>query len=90
MSAVSSLAAAVFIALGGALLSACSTSAFGGPGPFVRDGTADEVEIGFGGDVAKAMPLARKHCAQYERIPYYVGPTLDGGIFECVRPDKGS
>jgi hypothetical protein len=82
-------AALLFLALAGAMLSAC-TSAFGGPGPFVRAGNADQVEIGFGGDYVNAMPLARKHCAQFERVPFYVGPTLDGGIFECVRPDKGS
>src|SRR3569623_1745387 len=38
----------------------------GGPGPFVREGNADSVEIGFSGDLSNAMPLARKHCAQFE------------------------
>ncbi len=81
-------AAFLLLALAGVMLSACK-SAFGGPGPFVRAGNADQVEIGFGGDVADAMPLARKHCAQFERVPFYLGPTLDGGIFECVRPGAG-
>jgi hypothetical protein len=76
--------AAVFIALTGAMLAGCG--AFGGSGPFVREGNADSVEIGFSGDASNAMPLARKHCAQFERVPRYVQPTLDGGIFECVRP----
>jgi hypothetical protein len=75
------------LALIGAMLSACSTSdVLGGSGPFVREGNADTVEIGFSGDASNAMPLARKHCAQFERVPRYVQPTLDGGIFECVRP----
>jgi hypothetical protein len=80
--------AAVFLALIGAMLSACggASGVFGGPGPFVREGNADSVEIGFSGDVSNAMPRARKHCAQFERVPRYVEPTLDGGIFECVRP----
>ena len=80
--------AALLLALAGATLSACgdTTALFGGPGPFVREGNANSVEIGFSGDPSKAMPLARKHCAQFERVPRYVQPTLDGGIFECVRP----
>jgi hypothetical protein len=73
--------AAVFLALTGMMLAAC-----GGPGPFVRAGNAESVEIGFSGDVANAMPLARKHCAQFERVPRYAMPTLDGAIFDCVRP----
>ena len=77
-------------ALVGALLSACGAAdVFGGPGPFVREGNANSVEIGFSGDPAIAMPLARKHCAQFERVPRYLMPTLDGGIFECVRPNAG-
>ena len=75
----------LLLAVAGAILLACS-GAFGGPGPFVRGGDADSVEIGFSGDASNAMPLARKHCAQFERVPRYVQPTLDGGIFECVRP----
>jgi hypothetical protein len=74
------------------MLSACggATGVFGGPGAFVREGNADSVEIGFSGDVSNAMPLARKHCAQFEREPRYVLPTLDGGLFECIRPGGGS
>ena len=59
---------------------------FGGPGPFVREGNADSVEIGFSGDLSNAMPLARKHCAQFERVPRYAMPSLDGAVFDCVRP----
>jgi len=82
-----SLANAVFLALVGAMLLGCDgTGAFGGPGPFVREGNAASVEIGFTGDVSTAMPLARKHCARFDRVPRYVEPTLDGGLFECVRP----
>jgi hypothetical protein len=81
-----SLASAVFLALAGAMLLGCDgPGAFGGPGPFVREGNAESVEIGFIGDVANAMPVARKHCARFDRVPRYVQPTLDGGLFECVR-----
>lgn len=91
MSPRSSLAA-LFLALTGAALSGCGSAAgvFGGPGPFVREGNADSVEIGFSGDVSNAMPLARKHCAQFERVPRYAMPTLDGAVFDCVRPGSGS
>jgi hypothetical protein len=78
------VSAILFLALIGAAISAC-----GGPGPFVREGSANSVEIGFSGDLSNAMPLARKHCAQFERVPRYLMPTLDGGIFECVRPGAG-
>jgi hypothetical protein len=91
MSPTSSLAGAVLVALVGAVLVGCgATGPFAGPGPFVREGNAASVEIGFSGDVANAMPLARKHCAQFERVPRYLMPTLDGALFECVRPGTGS
>ena len=87
MSPRPSLASAVFLALAGATLVSCDgPGAFGGPGPFVREGNAESVEIGFTGDVSNAMPLARKHCARFDRVPRYVQPTLDGGLFDCVRP----
>jgi hypothetical protein len=85
MSLKSSRVAALFLGLIAAMLAAC-----GAPGPFVREGNAESVEIGFSGDVSNAMPLARKHCAQFEREPRFVSPTLDGGLFECVRPGPGS
>jgi hypothetical protein len=80
------------LALVGALLSSCggAIGVFGGPGPFIRESSADAVEIGFSGDVANALPLARRHCAQFERVPRYLMATVDGGIFECVRPGAGS
>jgi hypothetical protein len=73
------------------MLVACGGSGpFGAPVPFVREGNAESVEIGFTGDVSNAMPLARRHCAQFERVPRYLMPALDGGVFECVRPGAGS
>ena len=91
MNPTSTLASAVFIALIGTLLPACgATGPFAGPGPFVREGNANSVEIGFSGDMSNALPLARRHCAQFERVPRYLMPTEDGGVFECVRPGAGS
>ena len=69
---------------------AAALSGCDGPRPFVREGDATSVEVGVGGDIAGATPVARRHCAQFERVPRLVGPTLDGAIFDCVRPGEGS
>ena len=68
------------IGIAGLAASGCS-----GPGPFIRQGDANSVEIGYsGGDIQNAMPRARRHCARFERVPRLVGPTLDGALFDCV------
>ena len=60
------------------------------PNPNSREGTADTVQVSYGGDIATAWPLARKHCAQYERVPRLsnteVGENgLDLANFDCIR-----
>ncbi|HEV8678340.1 MAG TPA: hypothetical protein VGQ90_03105 [Stellaceae bacterium] len=67
--------------LAGVVLTGCT-----GPHPSIREGNAISVEIGYSGDIASAWPLARKHCAQFERVPRLVDPGLDRAIFDCVRP----
>jgi hypothetical protein len=69
-----------------AALAACNA-----PKPNIREGTADSVEVSYGGDVATAWPLARKHCAQYERVPRLLQTDagengLETANFDCVRP----
>ena len=54
------------------------------PHPFVRDGDARSVEIGYSGDVATALPLATQHCARFERKPQLVDAGADIATFECV------
>ena len=66
--------------LAAALLFGCSA-----PAPVVREGSADSVQVGYGGDVATAWPLARRHCAQYERVPHLVEAGADLAVFDCVR-----
>jgi hypothetical protein len=56
-----------------------------GPHPYVREGDNDSVQIGYAGDVATAWPLARAHCARYERVPQLVDTGLDVAIFDCVK-----
>jgi hypothetical protein len=65
----------------GAVLSGCSA-----PHPAIRDGDANGVEISYAGDVASALPLARLHCAQFERVPRLRDAGLDIAIFDCVHP----
>jgi hypothetical protein len=72
----------------GTALSGCS-----GQHPFIRDGDANSVEITYpGGDAASALPLARQHCARYERVPRFVnagpdvGASADTALFDCVPP----
>ena len=49
------------------------------------------MHVTYGGDVATAWPLARKHCAQFERVPRLAGVGVgDSGLdlanFDCIRP----
>jgi hypothetical protein len=77
-------AAAVFLAvlsIAGAGLSGCT-----GPSAFIRDGGPDTVDISYRGDVANAMALARRHCAQFERVPQLVRAEHGLAVFECRRP----
>ena len=68
------------LALGAAVLSGCTA-----PHPAVLAGDANSVEVSYGGDVASALPLARRHCAQFERVPHLRDAALDIAIFDCVR-----
>jgi hypothetical protein len=78
-------------ALGMILAVAAALAACNAPKPNIREGDADAVQVTYGGDVATAWPLARKHCAQYERVPRLadVGAGengLDLANFDCIRP----
>lgn len=64
----------------GAALSGCT-----GPHPFVRDGDVNSVEVGYSGDVASAWPVARQHCAQFDRVARLVDPGFDTAVFKCDR-----
>ena len=54
--------------------------------PSVHHGDADSVEITQGGDIANAWPLAKRHCAQFERVPQLIDSDGDTARFACVRP----
>jgi hypothetical protein len=72
--AVAALALAAGIALAG-----CA-----GPQPFIGAGDANSVEVAYTGDVANALPLARQHCAQFERVPRLVDVGDGAALFNCV------
>ena len=73
------LAFAIAASAAGIALSGCS-----GAHPFVREGDANSVEVTFSGNVANALPVAREHCARYERVPRRVAAEADLAIFDCV------
>jgi hypothetical protein len=51
----------------------------------VMGGNADGVVINYFGDIAETLPMARRHCAQYERVPV-LRQTKDNNVFyACVR-----
>jgi hypothetical protein len=77
-----SIAAVVLATIAaGATLCGCS-----GPHPYVRNGDANSVEITYSGDPASALPVARQHCAQYERVPRLVNAGVDLAMFDCIAP----
>jgi len=74
----------VMLAVGaaGAALLGCTA-----PHPTVHSGDANSVEVSYAGDVAATLPVARGHCAQFERVPRLVdaGAGTDIAIYDCVR-----
>jgi hypothetical protein len=53
---------------------------------FIREGNANSVEIGFPGDLSDAWPLARKHCAQFEKVPKLLEADEETALFDCRKP----
>jgi hypothetical protein len=53
-------------------------------------GNANGVIINYVGDIAETLPLARQHCAQYERVPVLHETKDDNAIYFCVPPGAAS
>lgn len=70
-----------FALLLGALGPACA-----GPKPFLLQGDASSAQVGYSGDIDAATPVARQHCAQYERVPRFLEAEENVAFFDCVRP----
>ena len=46
---------------------------------------ADGVLISYVGDVSETLPIARQHCAQYEREPVLRGTKDNTAIYSCIK-----
>jgi hypothetical protein len=71
--------ATVLLVLAGATLAGCVE-----PHPYIRSGNARSVEIGYGADVASTLPLARQHCAQFERTASLVNAGENIALYDCI------
>ncbi len=69
-----------------AVVLAASTAGCEGPKPFLLQGDADSAEVGFSGDPAAANPVAKQHCARYERVPRFLDAGENVAYFDCVSP----
>lgn len=70
-----------FLILAGSFISGCAAAK-----PFLLQGNATSAQVGYGGNVDDATLVARKHCAQYERVPRLVEAEENVAFFDCVRP----
>jgi hypothetical protein len=53
-------------------------------------GNANGVMINYVGDVSDTLPVARQHCAQYERVPVLRLNKDDYATYDCVTPNGAS
>jgi len=49
-------------------------------------GNPDSAQVGYSGAIDPTTDVARKHCAQYERVPRFVEAEQNIAFFDCVRP----
>jgi hypothetical protein len=75
--------AARLLAIG---LAAGAAAAACGAKPFVLDGDADYVRVTYAGDMESATAAAKRHCAQFERVPRFREIEESVAFFFCVRP----
>ena len=48
-------------------------------------GNADRVLVSYVGDLSETQPIARKHCAQYERTAVLLAAKDNTAVYACVR-----
>jgi len=75
-------AAVVFGLALAALLAACSLP----HQDVAMRGNADWVLISYAGDASGTLPIARRHCAQYERQPVLRQTKDNSALYMCVKP----
>lgn len=54
------------------------------PHPYVREGDRQSVQVNFYGTPDSALPVARQHCAAYDRVPRLTDAGPDIAYFDCV------
>ena len=52
--------------------------------PFVDKGDANSAVITYSGDLDSATAVARRHCAQYERVAHLVTTAIGQAYFQCA------
>jgi hypothetical protein len=70
----------------GSLLGACTTP----PQDAAIQGNADGVIIRYVGDVADTLPIAKQHCARYERVPVLHETKPERVVYFCIKRPTGS
>jgi hypothetical protein len=55
------------------------------PQPVILRGDANSVEVTYVGSTAKAEPLARRHCSQFEKMPHFISTDGETVLFDCIR-----
>ncbi len=73
------LAPILALGIAGAILSGCVRQH-----PFILKGDAKSVQVGYGTDVADALPVARKYCAQFDRAPRRTDYGDNVAYYDCV------
>jgi hypothetical protein len=48
-------------------------------------GNANSIAINYVGDIAETLPIARQHCAQFEREPVLRGTKENTAYYVCLR-----
>jgi hypothetical protein len=48
-------------------------------------GGADWVSISYAGNIDETLPIARRHCAQYEREPMLRSAKDNTAVYACVK-----
>jgi hypothetical protein len=69
-----------FVLVGG-LSAACA-----GGQPFLMQGDANSAQVGYSGNLDATTLVARRHCAQFERVPRFLEAEENIAFFDCVRP----
>jgi hypothetical protein len=69
-----------------ALLCASLVAGCTAPKPILLDGDAKGAEIGYAMDPAATLPVAKLHCAEYERVPRLLQAQNNTAYYECIRP----